>query len=257
MVDLNAGINHTGITASDFTFKVGNNNAPSTWGAAPVPSAISVFPGAGVGGWDRVIITWASGSIKNQWLEVQVKATVNTGLVTPDIYFWGNKVGDSASSSPATQFSTDASDAAQVFASIGTPKPISDLRDYNRSGSVDATDAAIVFANIGSIVRINIGAGGPFAPKADPAVIIDDGGLAVALALVAKLEPGLPPRSSSSTIRHSEPHGGAAGYRIDEYFRQLIIGERPRVRQGNGGRDSFQEGFELGDELLKNLSGVD
>jgi hypothetical protein len=257
MVDLNAGINHTGITASDFTFKVGNNNAPSTWGAAPAPSAIAVFPGAGVGGWDRVIITWASGSIKNQWLEVQVKATVNTGLVTPDIYFWGNKVGDSASSSPATQFSTDASDAAQVFASIGTPKPISDLRDYNRSGSVDATDAAIVFANIGSIVRINIGAGGPFAPKADPAVIIDDGGLAVALALVAKLEPGLPPRSSSSTIRHSEPHGGAAGYRIDEYFRQLIIGERPRVRQGNGGRDSFQEGFELGDELLKNLSGVD
>jgi hypothetical protein len=169
MVDLSAGVvTHTGITAADFVFKVGNNNSPNTWAAAPVPSAISVIPGGGVGGSDRVEITWASGVVKNQWLEVQVLPTVNTGLATTDVHFWGNKIGDSASTSPATTFETTTTDAAQVFGNIGAGKPITDLRDYNRDGAVTTTDAAIVFANIGNIVRLNIGGVGPFAPEAGP-----------------------------------------------------------------------------------------
>ena len=98
MVDLSAGVTHTGITAADFVFKVGNNNSPNTWAAAPAPSAISVIPGGGVGGADRVEITWATGTIKNQWLEVQVLPTANTGLAAADVHFWGNKIADSASS---------------------------------------------------------------------------------------------------------------------------------------------------------------
>jgi hypothetical protein len=168
MVDLIHGIDYSGITASDFVFKVGNNNAPSGWAAAPAPSAISVIPGGGVGGSDRVEITWATGVIKNQWLEVQVLATANTGLTTTDVHFWGNKIGDSASTSPATLFETTSTDAAQVNATIGAGKPITDLRDYNRDGAVTSTDAAVVFANIGNIVRINIPVGGPFAPEAEP-----------------------------------------------------------------------------------------
>jgi hypothetical protein len=183
MVDLSAGVNHTGISATDFVFKVGNDNTPSGWAAAPAPSAISVIPGGGVGGADRVEITWASGVVKNQWLEVQVLATANTGLALPDVHFWGNKIGDSASTSPATTFETTTTDAAQVFGNIGAGKPITDLRDYNRDGAVTTTDAAVVFANIGNITRINIPGGGPFAPEAEPAVASDDGGSAVASAL--------------------------------------------------------------------------
>ena len=113
---------------------MGNNNTPNMWAAAPAPSAISVIPGGGVGGADRVEITWATGIIKNQWLEVQVLPTANTGLAATDVHFWGNKIADSASSSPAGTFDTTSTDAAQVFATIGAGKPITDLRDYNRDG---------------------------------------------------------------------------------------------------------------------------
>jgi hypothetical protein len=186
MIDLSSGVNHAGISAADFVFKVGNDNSPNTWAAAPAPSAISVIPGGGVGGSDRVEITWATGVIKNQWLEVQVLATANTGLALADVHFWGNKIADSASTSPPTLFETTSTDAAQVNATIGAGKPITDLRDYNRDGAVTSTDAAIVNANIGAIQRINIGGGGPFAPEAAPAVAADDGSSsAVASALVA------------------------------------------------------------------------
>jgi hypothetical protein len=183
IVDLSTGVNHAGITASDFTFKVGNNNTPNTWAAAPAPSAISVIPGGGVGGADRVEITWTTGTITNQWLEVQVLATVNTGLADTDVHFWGNKIADSGTTPGAGTFNTTSTDAAQVFATIGAGKPITDLRDYNRDGAVTSTDAAIVFANIGTISRISISGGGPFAPEADPAVVVDDGSSAVASAL--------------------------------------------------------------------------
>jgi ELWxxDGT repeat protein len=172
MVDLTAAGIHAGVTAADFTLKVGNNNAPNTWAAAPAPSAVSVVLGGGASGSDRVYITWPQGSIVNQWLEVRVLPTANTGLIGPSIVFWGNKIGDSGTSSPAGTFESTSTDAAQVFATIGGGKPISDRRDYNRDGQVTSTDAAIVFAKLGSIVRINIGAGGPFAPDAAPAVAI-------------------------------------------------------------------------------------
>src|SRR5262249_52202876 len=50
---------HPRISLDDFTFRVGNNNAPGTWSTAPSPTGITVRPGAGVGGSDRVELTWA------------------------------------------------------------------------------------------------------------------------------------------------------------------------------------------------------
>src|SRR4029079_7042847 len=79
MVDI-AG-SHPSITAADFIFQVGNNNAPSTWAMADAPSAVSVRAGAGVGGSDRVEIVWADNIIQKTWLAVVAKANPNTGLV--------------------------------------------------------------------------------------------------------------------------------------------------------------------------------
>ena len=180
MVDLAPGGNHAAVSASDFVFKVGNSNTPSSWLAAPAPAAVSVVAGGGVGGSDRVILTWASGSIVNQWLEVRVLANANTGLGAPDVHFWGNKIADSGSNTSAGTFSTTTTDAAEIFANLGGTKPITDLRDYNRSKDVTTADAALVFGNLGTIVRINIPAGGPFAPVADDELA------AVATALVLR-----------------------------------------------------------------------
>jgi hypothetical protein len=196
------------VTASDFVFKVGNNNTPSSWAAAPEPSALSVVAGGGVGGSDRVIVTWATGAICNTWLEVQVLANTNTGLAYTDVHFWGNKAGDSGTATPATTLSTTTTDSLQVFASLGGNKPITDLRDYNRDGQVSTIDSLLVFANLGSITRLKVGPGGPFAPEADPAVSGEDRGSAVASALAAsKKAPGtadeLGQTSSRSTRENS------------------------------------------------------
>jgi hypothetical protein len=172
MIDLSGS--HPGITAADFVFRVGSNNTPSAWAAAPAPLAVSVRVGAGVGGSDRIEITWANVAIVNQWLEVTLLATAASGLTEADVSFWGNKVADSGTSPGVGSFDTTSTDAAQVFATIGAGKPITDLRDYNRDGQVTSTDAAIVFASIGSIVRLNVSAEGPFAPEAIAAAALPD-----------------------------------------------------------------------------------
>jgi hypothetical protein len=210
MVDLSAGGNHAAMTAGDFVFKVGNNNSPSTWAAAPAPSAVSVVPGGGTGGSDRVIITWPSGSIANKWLEVQVLANARTGLTTADLHFWGNKVADSATSSPAGLFETTSTDAVQVFGTGGAGRSITDPYDYNRDGQVSSTDAILVFANGGSIARINIG-GVSFTPEADPAETVAAEEAAIGFALTARAAGGKtleePFRSALSVLTNARAIG--------------------------------------------------
>jgi hypothetical protein len=255
MVDLSTGGIHAAITASDFVFKVGNNNAPDSWVAGPAPSAISVVPGGGEAGSDRVIITWDSGTIRNTWLEVQVLANANTGLAATDVHFWGNKIADSGTGTPATTFSSTSTDAAQVFATIGAGKPITDLRDYNRDGQVTSTDAELVFANIGTIVRINIGAGGPFAPDAEPLVADDGRTSAVASALAARSDDAskriLPPR-----FAHRLRETVLDCRRIDEYFRQISTDDSPRPHGRGTPWRSTDEMHAIDDELLEDLVAI-
>ena len=58
MVDLYA---FGSITASDFIFKMGNNNAPSSWAPAPTPTLVTVRSGFGTSGSDRIELIWTNG----------------------------------------------------------------------------------------------------------------------------------------------------------------------------------------------------
>ena len=162
MIDLVDLPPETVLTADDFHFRTGNNNSPATWTDATTPASITVRAGAGEGGSDRVTITWANGVLRNTWLQVTVEGNdgaggfnTNTGLATSEIFYWGNKVGDSFTGTGDDTFNTTSTDAAQVFASVGTGRPITDLRDFNRDGQVNSTDAAIVFANVGLLARLD------------------------------------------------------------------------------------------------------
>jgi Arylsulfotransferase (ASST) len=155
---------HPGITTADFNFNVGNDNTPASWSAAPAPVSLSVFAGRGVGGSDRVEITWATGAIKSQWLEVQVLATAATGLASTDVHYWGNRPADAGTGSPAGSFETSVLDAATVFSNLAGAATKENLRDYDRDGDVDVLDAAVVFASLGNTVTINAGAAEPFVP---------------------------------------------------------------------------------------------
>ena len=156
MVDIN-GLVATP-TAADFQFRVGNDDAPAGWPAGPAPQSITVRAGAGVGGSDRVTVIWAdndwhtttpeTGAIAGQWLQVTVLATANTGLAAPDVFFFGNAVGESGNSSAnAAIDATDEIGARNNPHWFLDPALVDDAYDYNRDKKVDATDQIIARNN--------------------------------------------------------------------------------------------------------------
>jgi hypothetical protein len=192
MIDV-AG-NHGPLSVSDFTFRVGADNDPDSWAIAPAPAAVVVRAGAGVGGADRVEIVWADGLIRNTWLQVIVEGNDaaggfndNTGLDTSDVFFWASRVADAGTSPNPDTFTTSTTDSLEVFATLGSNRPITELRDYNRDGQVTTTDSLLVFANLGATPRINISASALAAPQMATADASpnDGSGSAVAVALSA------------------------------------------------------------------------
>jgi ELWxxDGT repeat protein len=193
MVDI-AGAKE-GMSAADFTFRVGTNDSLETWTPAPAPLSLSVRAGAGVDGSDRVVLIWADGAIKDAWLQVIVEGNdvaggfnSTTGLATSDVFYFGNKVADSGSGTGAASFETNSTDAIQVYARSGANRPITDSCDYNRDGKVDSTDALIAFASGGSLIRLDLGNGEapalPMNAVAEPLNgVADASGVAFALAI--------------------------------------------------------------------------
>ncbi len=145
IVDL---LNPTGtITAADFAFHVGNSSTPNDWTAAPAPQSISVRPGAGDGGADRVTIVWPSGAIRNTWLQATVKSTAATGLAAADVFYFGNTIGETGNGATAQVNSNDEIAARQHARSFTDPANIDDPFDFNRDGFVNAIDQILARAN--------------------------------------------------------------------------------------------------------------
>jgi hypothetical protein len=124
-------------------------------------------------------------------------------LTSTDVFFWGNKIGDIGSPTATSFTTTAAGDANPIIAGgLGPAGGITNPRDIDRSNTITAAgDRNAAAGNIGSIVRINIGTGGPFAPDADDSASSgDDGaGLAVASALASTpSDAAAQPRLSSS-----------------------------------------------------------
>jgi len=136
-------------TAADFAFKVGNDDDPSSWAAAPAPMSVTVRSGAGVGGSDRVTIIWPDGAIVNEWLEITVKATAQTGLVGDEVFYFGNAVGETGDSPTDAQV-TQADEIAlrnNPHTLVQNPASIDCPHDFDRDRRVSPTDAIICREN--------------------------------------------------------------------------------------------------------------
>ncbi|REK09040.1 MAG: hypothetical protein DWQ37_19470 [Planctomycetota bacterium] len=177
------------LTLADFTFKMseqsGANNTPSTWSAAPAPSGFSVRPGAGVDGSDRVVIVWNNNAIENRWLEVTVEGNdaaggfnTNTGLLASDLFYFGNRIGDTGSGTASLALTT-ALDEITVRTNMGFGASITNLLDFDRSGLVTAFDSVLSRNNLGALTKINL-TNPPAAPSLD-----EGGAIALALAVPA------------------------------------------------------------------------
>jgi len=145
-------------TETDFLFKVGNNHDPGTWGDGPAPQSITVRAGAGTGSSDRVTLIWADddpytpqrepGSISKQWLQVSVLATAATGLAAPDLFYFGNAIGECGNSTLETNVDpNDEIGARNHTHSLFNPAPLEDAYDYDRDKKVDTNDEIIARNN--------------------------------------------------------------------------------------------------------------
>jgi hypothetical protein len=144
MIDIAGLANGAGLSASDFTFKIGNGTDPSTWTTAPTPT-ISVRSGAGANGSDRITLTWGDNVLQNTWLQVTVKATANTGLGANDVFYFGNLIGDANGNGQVT-----VADIAQAKSQSGQSATITSATDFNRNGQITVADVAIAKAYQGN-----------------------------------------------------------------------------------------------------------
>ncbi len=135
-------------TAEDFRFKVGNDDHPAAWSAAPNPQSVTVRPGEGAGGSDRVTIIWADGAVDKQWLQVTVRAGGRTGLLKDDVSYFGNAIGESDNSPTDAKVNAfDMLAARDNQRSFLDPAPIDFFVDFDRDADVDAADMLIARNN--------------------------------------------------------------------------------------------------------------
>jgi probable HAF family extracellular repeat protein len=141
------------LTATDFVFATGLGTDSTPW--APLPAdqrpTVSVRWDAGALS-NRVALIWPHDAIRNAWLQVTVKANERTGLPRPEVFYFGNLVGETGDrGSPMRVTAADILAIRRNY-SAG-PVPITNRYDINRDGRVNAFDAAAARANVGRSLR--------------------------------------------------------------------------------------------------------
>jgi hypothetical protein len=128
------------LNADDLELKVGTGGDPSGWAAGPAPDAVTLVP---VPGPNTVYdVTWPNGAIRNTWLQVRIKANAATGLAAPDVFYFGNLVGETGDA--VTPLRVTALDVAGTRAHLGESAGLDSRFDHNRDGVVNALDVAAV-----------------------------------------------------------------------------------------------------------------
>ncbi len=238
MIDI-AG-SHPNITAADFNFLVGNSNSLAGWTTAPAPTDVSVRAGAGIGGSDRVVITWANGAIVNQWLEVTLLANGNTGLPSSDTFYFGNRIGDTGLDTPPSFFVTGLADEFAVRNHPAFLQEITNIYDFNRDMVVGLSDQLLARNNPGFLTRLNLAA--PFAAPSAMTLVAEDGSQApVAVALTVPTTSGSEPFVEPAAAMFPSPEAVPA--------ESQVLAELPAMRRVDRGL-----AFALAHEWLRRTS---
>jgi ELWxxDGT repeat protein len=146
MVDITALPQNATLTPADFEVA----------GGTP-PLTVSVRRGAGVDGSDRVTLTWPdynpltdppTMALANGWLTVTVKANANTGLAAPDVFSFGNLIGETGDGTGASGWRVGAVDLGALKHTLNALRSITSKTDVNRDGSVNVLDLAVLKRNL-------------------------------------------------------------------------------------------------------------
>jgi hypothetical protein len=83
-------------------------------------------------------------AVANGWLRVTVKANARTGLAAPDVFSFGNLIGETGDGTGAAGWWVTALDLAAVKRALNTTAPLTSPRDFNRDGRTNALDLSTV-----------------------------------------------------------------------------------------------------------------
>jgi hypothetical protein len=145
--------NGAALSSDDFIFQVSPlgafsqvENPPAGWSVAPVaPTSVSIAPGSPA----RVSIEWPDGSIQNRWLRITVKATANTGLPEPAVFYIGHLLGESTGLSGSV-YTVAFADITAIRSQAGQTVGSSSIEDIDKNGTVSFADINAMRANVGA-----------------------------------------------------------------------------------------------------------
>jgi len=140
MIDIDELPTNAVLTTADFEFRFGNSVGVSSWTTTPAPAVIAVRRGAGVSGSDRVELMWTDGAIQNEWLQVTMLPTKNTGLAQADTFLFGNRIGDVTGDGQVTM-----DDVSGISAHNGQAMSSPNKYDIDGSGLVGFPDIVAAF----------------------------------------------------------------------------------------------------------------
>ncbi|MEX0936841.1 MAG: hypothetical protein WDZ59_03200 [Pirellulales bacterium] len=145
------------VDAADFEFHDMGRDGGSEIDA-PAPDSITVRPGEGVGGSDRVVMTWdtSAGAIfDTTWLRVTVLESV--GLDAADVFYFGSAPGEGSGGEFAHVDPADELGARNNTHGFGNPATVDDPWDYNKDRFVDPVDQLFARNNgTGFTTRLNL-----------------------------------------------------------------------------------------------------
>ena len=132
-----------------FSFKVGNDDSPADWAAAPVPLSVSRRNDGLPEDIDRFTIVWADGAIRNTWLQVTAEALLGDRVVATDVFYYGNLAGETGDPLAAGRaMRVSAVDVVRTRAAQGgRGAAVTSAFDHNRDGFINAADLAVARAN--------------------------------------------------------------------------------------------------------------
>jgi subtilase family serine protease len=132
---------------NDLALRVGNVADVTAWPAAPEPAVVTLASGAGANGSDRLLLLWPDRQLADQWLQVTLLSTLNTGLVEPVQFYFGHLTGDGNG-----DFTVDPADLTAAAAAPHDaiePAGLDDPHDHDRDGRVNVRDILIARAHLG------------------------------------------------------------------------------------------------------------
>lgn len=155
------------LSAEDLLFRKGVGKPGSAWQNAPAPVAIARLPQTVETSYTRYAITWANRAMTNTWLQVTVKANEHTNLANPEIFYFGNLVGDTGGDAAPVVNATDLVKTRNLIG-FGHDRG-GRIADFNLDGIVNAVDLVTVRNNLGrSLARLT----SAFTSAAAPALLV-------------------------------------------------------------------------------------